>query len=69
MTEGRPRIGDLLVRAKRLMHDLAPRLTHGSFYHNHVDRSALALRSYSREPPGYRPESLHRSSLAAAPSV
>ena len=51
------------------MHDLAPRLTHDSFYDNHVDCNVLALLSYSREPLGYRPESLYRSPPAAGPSV
>lgn len=38
--------GDFL-KAKRLLHYLAPRLTHSSWYDNHVPCNALALLEYS----------------------
>ena len=39
--------GSDFVRAKRLLHYLAPRLTHSSWYDNHVTCNALALLEYS----------------------
>lgn len=39
--------GNDFTRAKRLLHYLAPRLTHASWYDNHVAGNALALLEYS----------------------
>ena len=35
--------GSDFVRAKRLLHYLAPRLTHSSWYDNHIECNALQL--------------------------
>ena len=39
--------GSDFIRAKRLLHDLAPRLTHSSWYDNHIECNALRLLEYS----------------------
>lgn len=39
--------GSDFIRARRLLHYLAPRLTHSSWYDNHVPCNALALLEYS----------------------
>ncbi len=43
--------GSDFVRAKRLLHYLAPRLTHSSWYDNHVPCNALDLLAYSLNNP------------------
>jgi hypothetical protein len=43
--------GSDFVRAKRLLHDLAPRLTHSSWYDNHIECNALRLLEYSLDNP------------------
>ena len=43
--------GSDFVRAKRLMHYLAPRLTHSSWYDNHIECNALRLLEYSLDKP------------------
>ena len=39
--------GSDFVKAKRLLHYLAPRLTHSSWYDNHIECNALRLLEYS----------------------
>lgn len=39
------------IRAKRLLHYLAPRLTHSSWYDNHIECNALRLLEYSLNNP------------------
>ena len=41
--------GSSFEKAKRLLHYFAPRLTHSSFFDNHVECNALRLLSYSFE--------------------
>lgn len=43
--------GSAFQRAKRLMHWMAPRLTHCSWYDNHVECNALKLLEYSLDNP------------------
>ena len=43
--------GSDFVRAKRLLHYLAPRLTHSSWYDNHIECNALRLLEYSLDNP------------------
>lgn len=43
--------GSDFVRAKRLLHYLAPRLTHSSWYDNHIECNALRLLEYSLNNP------------------
>lgn len=43
--------GSDFVRAKRLLHYLAPRLTHSSYYDNHIENNALRLLEYSLNNP------------------
>lgn len=43
--------GSDFVRAKRLLHYLAPRLTHSTWYDNHIECNALRLLEYSLDNP------------------
>ena len=43
--------GGAFQRAKRLLHHFAPRLTHSSYFDNHVPCDALSLLEYSYERP------------------
>lgn len=43
--------GSDFTRAKRLLHYLAPRLTHSSWYDNHIECNALRLLEYSLNNP------------------
>ena len=43
--------GSDFMRAKRLLHYLAPRLTHSSWYDNHVECNSLRLLEYSLDNP------------------
>lgn len=43
--------GSDFVRAKKLLHYLAPRLTHSSYYDNHIENNALQLLEYSLDNP------------------
>ncbi len=43
--------GNDFVRAKRILHYLAPRLSHSSWYDNHVECNSLRLLEYSFENP------------------
>lgn len=50
-------------RAKRLLHYLAPRLTHSSFYDNHVPCNALDLLEYSLDNPKQGINCLNKSKI------
>lgn len=50
-------------RAKRLMHYLAPRLTHSSWYDNHVPCNALALLEYSQDAPEHGINCLNKAKI------
>ena len=43
--------GSDFARAKKLLHYLAPRLTHSSYYDNHIENNALRLLEYSLNNP------------------
>ena len=43
--------GSDFVRAKKLLHYLAPRLTHSSYYDNHIENNSLRLLEYSFNNP------------------
>lgn len=43
--------GSDFVRAKRLLHYLAPKLTHSPWYDNHIECNALRLLEYSLDQP------------------
>ena len=43
--------GSDFIRAKRLLHYLAPRLTHSSWYDNHIECNSLRLLEYSLNNP------------------
>lgn len=43
--------GSDFMRAKRLLHNLSPRLTHSSWYDNHIECNALRLLEYSLDNP------------------
>lgn len=43
--------GSDFMRAKRLLHYLAPKLTHSSWYDNHIECNALRLLEYSLNNP------------------
>ena len=55
--------GSDFVRAKRLMHYLAPRLTHSSWYDNHVECNALRLLEYSLNDPDHGINCLNKSKI------
>lgn len=55
--------GDDFTRAKRLMHYLAPRLTHCSWYDNHVPCNALDLLEYSLNKPDQGINCLNKSKI------
>ena len=52
-------------RAKRLMHALAPRLTHSSWYDNHVPCNALDLLAYSLDNPQQGINCLNKAKILA----
>ena len=52
-------------RAKRLLHDLAPRLTHSSWYDNHIECNALRLLEYSLDNPEQGINCLNKSKILA----
>ena len=43
--------GSDFLRAKRLLHNLSPRLAHSSWYDNHIECNALRLLEYSLDHP------------------
>lgn len=55
--------GSDVVRAKRLLHYLAPRLTHASWYDNHVECNALRLLEYSLNNPEQGINCLNKSKI------
>lgn len=55
--------GSDFVRAKRLLHYLAPRLTHSSWYDNHVECNALRLLEYSLDNPEQGINCLNKSKI------
>ena len=57
--------GSDFARAKRLLHHLAPRLTHSSWYDNHVPCNALDLLQYSYEQPEHGINCLNKSKSLA----
>ena len=57
--------GTSFARAKRLLHYFAPRLTHCSFYDNHVECNALALLAYSFENKEHGINCLNKSKILA----
>ena len=57
--------GSDFARAKRLLHYLAPRLHHCSWYDNHVPSNALDLLAYSFENPDQGINCLNKSKILA----
>ena len=57
--------GTSFEKAKHLLHYLAPRLTHNSFYDNHVESNALQLLSYSFENKEQGINCLNKSKILA----
>ena len=55
--------GSDFARAKRLLHYLAPRLTHSSWYDNHVECNALRLLEYSFDNPQQGINCLNKSKI------
>lgn len=55
--------GSDFARAKRLLHDLAPRLTHSSWYDNHIECNALRLLEYSLDKPEQGINCLNKSKI------
>ena len=55
--------GSDFVRAKRLLHYLAPRLTHSSWYDNHIACNALRLLEYSLDYPEHGINCLNKSKI------
>ncbi|MBQ2881133.1 MAG: hypothetical protein IJE40_02590 [Clostridia bacterium] len=55
--------GGDFVRAKRILHYLAPRLTHSSWYDNHIECNALRLLEYSLDNPEQGINCLNKSKI------
>ena len=55
--------GSDFARAKRLLHYLAPRLTHSSWYDNHIECNALRLLEYSLNNPEQGINCLNKSKI------
>ena len=55
--------GSDFVRARRLLHYLAPRLTHSSWYDNHIECNALRLLEYSFDNPEQGINCLNKSKI------
>lgn len=55
--------GGDFTRAKRLLHYLAPRLTHASWYDNHIECNALRLLEYSLDNPAQGINCLNKSKI------
>ena len=55
--------GSSFEKSKRLLHYFAPRLTHSSFYDNHVECNALQLLSYSFENSEHGINCLNKSKI------
>lgn len=50
-------------RAKRLLHNLAPRLTHSTWYDNHIQYNSLRLLEYSLDNPNHGINCLNKSKI------
>lgn len=57
--------GGAFQRARRLLHHFAPRLTHSSYYDNHIPCDALSLLEYSYERPDQGINCLNKSKILA----
>lgn len=57
--------GGAFQRARRLLHHFAPRLTHSSYYDNHVPCDALSLLEYSYERPDQGINCLNKAKVLA----
>lgn len=57
--------GSDFSRAKRLLHFLSPRLSHASWYDNHVPCNALDLMDYSFDDPQHGINCLNKSKILA----
>ena len=57
--------GSDFARAKRLLHYLAPRLTHATWYDNHIECNALRLLEYSLNNPEQGINCLNKSKILA----
>ena len=57
--------GSEFVRCKRLLHYLSPRLTHNSYYDNHIKCNALDLLEYSLNNPEHGINCLNKSKIFA----
>lgn len=55
--------GSDFARAKRLLHYLSPRLTHSSWYDNHIECNALQLLEYSLDNPEQGINCLNKSKI------
>lgn len=55
--------GSDFIRAKNLLHYLAPRLTHSSWYDNHIECNALRLLEYSLDNPKQGINCLNKSKI------
>ena len=55
--------GSDFVRAKILLHYLAPRLTHSPWYDNHIECNALRLLEYSLDNPEHGINCLNKSKI------
>ena len=55
--------GSDFARAKRLLHYLAPRLTHATWYDNHIECNALRLLEYSLNNPEQGINCLNKSKI------
>ena len=55
--------GSDFIRAKNLLHYLAPRLTHSPWYDNHIECNALRLLEYSLDDPEHGINCLNKSKI------
>lgn len=55
--------GSDFIRSKRLLHYLAPRLTHSPWYDNHIECNALRLLEYSLDNPEQGINCLNKSKI------
>lgn len=55
--------GSDFLRAKRLMHHFAPRLTHSPWYDNHIACNALRLLEYSLDKPEHGINCLNKAKI------
>ena len=55
--------GSSFIKSKRLLHYLAPKLTHSSWYDNHIECNALKLLEYSLNNPEHGINCLNKSKI------